>query len=182
MAGETKLDRYTAGLRYRYGTETQLVLGLLNVILSENLVKPEVAARIDGLDGLRSKIALYTPAQVSELTGVPEQAVVDAARTLAHAADAVFIFGREGVPDGEALAQAVANLAIVTGHVARPNNGLLRLLPHNNSQGAADLNSPISNLQSPIPRRCTLSGRIRWAMAKHCPLRGMRLSSCRNCS
>jgi NADH-quinone oxidoreductase subunit G len=144
---QTKLDRYTAGLHYHYGTETQLVLGLLNVILSENLVKAQVAARIDGLDGLRSKIALYTPGQVSELTGVPEQAVVDTARTLAHAADAVFIFGREGVPDGEALAQAVANLAIVTGHVARPNNGLLRLLPHNNSQGAAD---QIPNPQSPI--------------------------------
>jgi len=57
----TKLDRYTAGLHYHYGTETQLVLACLNVILSENLVKPEVAARIDGLDGLWSHVALYTP-------------------------------------------------------------------------------------------------------------------------
>jgi NADH-quinone oxidoreductase subunit G len=144
----TKLDRYTAGLRYRYGTETQLVLGLLNVILSENLVKPEVAARIDGLDELGLQVAKYTPSKVSGATGVAQEALVNAARTLAHATDAVFIFGREGVPDGEALAQAVANLAIVTGHVARPNNGLLRLLPHNNSQGAADL-ILTSDLQPP---------------------------------
>jgi NADH-quinone oxidoreductase subunit G len=160
----TKLDRYTTGLHYQYGTETQLVLGLLNVVLSENLVKPEVRAKIDGLDELWRHVAPYTPSQVSELTGVLEQAVVDAAHTLAHAADAVFIFGREGVPDGEALAQAVANLAVVTGHVARPNNGLLRLLPHNNSQGAADqisnLNSQISILKSQIsnPRTVYIVG------------------------
>jgi NADH-quinone oxidoreductase subunit G len=64
----------------------------------------------------------------------------------------VFIFGGEGVKDGEALAQAVANLAIVTGHVARPNNGLLRLLPHNNSQGAAD---QISNFKFQTPALAT---------------------------
>jgi NADH-quinone oxidoreductase subunit G len=57
----------------------------------------------------------------------------------------VFIFGSEGVMDGQALAQALANLAIVTGRVARPNNGLLPLWPHNNTQGAADL-AQISNL------------------------------------
>ena len=145
----TKLDRYTTGLRYRYGTETHLVLGLLNVILAENLVKPDVAAKIDGLDSLRSQVASRIPAQVAELTGVPEDSLINAARTLANATDAVFIFGREGVADGEALAQAIANLAIVTGHVARPNNGLLRLLPHNNSQGAADL-SPLSTLDAPL--------------------------------
>jgi NADH-quinone oxidoreductase subunit G len=135
---ETKLDRYTQGLRYRYGTETQVVLGLLNIVLAENLVKPEVAAQVDGLDELGSQVAGYTSERVSILTGVSQQVLAEAARTLAHATDAVFIFGSEGVADGEALAQAVANLAIVTGHVARPNNGLLRLLPHNNSQGAAD--------------------------------------------
>ena len=144
---ETKLDRYTQGLRYRYGTETQVVLGLLNVMLAENLVKPEVAAKIDGLNEVKAQVAGYTSERVSILTGVPQQDLVNAARTLATATDAVFIFGSEGVKDGAALAQAVANLAIVTGHVARPNNGLLRLLPHNNSQGAADL---ISNVQSPI--------------------------------
>ncbi len=136
---ETKLDRYTQGLHYRYGTETQVVLGLLNVVFAENLVKPTVAAKIDGLHELKSEVAAYTSERVSILTGVSQQDLVNAARSLANATDAVFIFGSEGVKDGEALAQAVANLAVVTGHVARPNNGLLRLLPHNNSQGAADL-------------------------------------------
>ncbi len=134
----TKLDRYTQGLRYRYGTETQVVLGLLNVIFAENLVKPQVAAKIDGLNELKTQVAGYTSERTSILTGVPQQDLIQAARALAHATDAVFIVGGEGVADGEALTQAVANLAIVTGHVARPNNGLLRLLPHNNSQGAAD--------------------------------------------
>ncbi len=150
-ARQTKLDRYTAGLRYRYGTETYVVLGLLNVIFSEGLIRPATegrAARIDGLAELESQVARYTPAQVSKLTGVAEEALISAARTLANAADAVFIFGGEGVTDGEILAQALANLAIVTGHVARPNNGLVRLLPHNNSQGAADL-TPTSD---PRPR------------------------------
>jgi len=140
---QTKLDRYAPGLRYRYGTETQVVLGLIHVVLMENLVKPEVAARTDGLDDLRARVADYTPAKVEWLTGVAEESLVSAARTLAHATDVVFIFGSEGVADGEALAQVLANLAILTGHVARPNNGLLQLLPHNNSRGAADLLSTL---------------------------------------
>jgi NADH-quinone oxidoreductase subunit G len=143
----TKLDRYTQGLHYHYGAETQVVLGLLHVIFSENLVKPEVAAKIDGLNELEVQVASYTSERTSILTGVPQQDLVNAARAIANATDAVFVIGSEGVAEGEALTLAVANLAIVTGHVARPNNGLLRLLPHNNSQGAADL---ISNLQSPI--------------------------------
>jgi NADH-quinone oxidoreductase subunit G len=149
---ETKLDRCTQGLRYRYGTETQVVLGLLNIVFSENLVKPEVANKIDGLNELKSQVAAYTSERVSILTGVSQQDLLAAARTLANATDAVFIFGSEGVKDGEALAQAVANLAVVTGHVARPNNGLLRLLPHNNSQGAAD---QIPNIKYQTPALAT---------------------------
>ncbi len=152
---ETKLDRYTQGLRYRYGTETQVVLGLLNVMLAENLVKPEVAAKIDGLNEVKSQVAGYTSERVSILTGVLQQDLRTAARTLATATDAVFIFGSEGVKDGESLAQAVANLALVTGHVARPNNGLLRLLPHNNSQGAADLIGP-ATLESQLSNAKTI--------------------------
>jgi len=43
------------------------------------------------------------------------------------------------VPEASALAQACANIAIVTGHFGKPNNGLLPLWPHNNTQGTLDL-------------------------------------------
>jgi len=43
------------------------------------------------------------------------------------------------VPEASALAQACANIAVVTGHVGKPNNGLLPLWPHNNTQGTHDL-------------------------------------------
>jgi NADH-quinone oxidoreductase subunit G len=43
------------------------------------------------------------------------------------------------LPEASALARACANIAIVSGHVGKPNNGLLPLWPHANTQGTHDL-------------------------------------------
>ncbi len=144
----TKLDRYARyRLRYRYGSEAHLVAALLNAVLSHPRSLPpanegegrskEFAARLDGLEALRAAVAAYTPAQVAEETGIAEGDLNTVARLLAESPGLVILFGREAATP--AVVHGLANLALVTGHVGRVNNGLVALLRHNNSQGAADM-------------------------------------------
>ncbi len=125
-------------LQCREGTETHVVLGLLNVTLNVILERHQASDRnlVSGLAELEAKLAEFTPARVSELTGVPPEAIVSTARALAAAGNTIFAFGTVGAP--ESLPQHLANLAVLTGHVGRPNNGLLPVWPHANTQGVLD--------------------------------------------
>ena len=137
----TKLDRSADQvLRFRYGSQAHLVWGLVQVVLAEDLEELRCVERGSGLDEVREKLKAYDLAGVSQVTGVPEEAIEGAARAFAQAENGVILFGREAMlGDSGSLTQALAALALVTGHVGRANNGLLALLPHNNSQGALDM-------------------------------------------
>jgi NADH-quinone oxidoreductase subunit G len=141
----TKLERFAGQvLRYRYGTVTHLLLGMLQVILEERLEAAEfLAQRSSGLGTLREKVASYAPVRVAEIVGVAEEEIAVAARAFASAENGIVIVGPEAgsLADGSwpALSRAVAKLLLITGHVGRADNGALLLLPHANSRGALDL-------------------------------------------
>lgn len=110
----TRLDKYaTYALRYAPGTAVQTVRQLLN------------AAKVE-----------------VEKT---ETDLVAAAQALVKAKNLVAYYGSEGVTyaETEAIARLLANLLLIkTGnvaHVGRPNNGLIPVWPHNNTQGAWDM-------------------------------------------
>jgi NADH-quinone oxidoreductase subunit G len=141
----TKLDRYTRNvLRYQAGGESYVAFGILNALLNDG-----GGAGVEGLDALKDKANVYTLEKVEALTGVAAQAIRDAAKIIAEANDVVILFGPTAMnpgkiggemePEASALAQACANIAIVTGHYGKPNNGLLPAWPHNNTQGTLDL-------------------------------------------
>ena len=140
-----KLGRYTPHqLIYKPAHESTVAFGILNVLLDES-----GGEGIEGLGELKEKAADYTPEKVEQLTGVPAQSIRDAAHMAAEATDLVIVFGPTAVnpgevggemlPEASALARACANIAAVSGHVGRLNNGLLPVWPHNNTQGTLDL-------------------------------------------
>ncbi|MFN3929555.1 MAG: molybdopterin oxidoreductase family protein, partial [Thermoflexus sp.] len=134
-----KAERYAdLVLRYRFGTEALVLIGALRVLLEEGRIAPEALTRLEGLEALQDALWKYPLEQVSRQTGVPVESLQEFARTVAEAREVVFLFGREGVMDGEAFVGMAANLLALTGHVGRPNNGLLPLWPHGNTQGALD--------------------------------------------
>jgi len=146
----TKLDRYAKySLRYRYGSEAHLVCGLLKAVLAHvhpPLASPspegegrstEFAARLEGLEALREAVAGYSSSRVATETGIPESDLKTVARLLAESPNLVILYGRAAMTP--AVVNGLANLALVTGHFGRVNNGLVALWPHNNSQGAADM-------------------------------------------
>lgn len=143
---KTKLDRYATALPYRYGNEGKLLASLLNVVLNENLHNAEfVNAHTSGVDALKNDVADYDPDTVANQLDLTADAIRYAARAIAGAKDAVFVYGRE-LADPAARAM-LKTLAIITGHVGRANNGLWPMLEHNNSQGARELLPP-----SPVER------------------------------
>lgn len=139
----TKLARFAdRDLRVRYGAEVHLALGLLRVVLDEGLLDADfVAQRVEGLEELRSQLASLDLASAAQATGLSEEVLWETAHSLAGAENLIVVYGREAMLSGAGrqLVRALANLLLVTGHVGRANNGLLPVLRHNNSHGAADM-------------------------------------------
>ncbi len=148
----TKLDRQsTHVLRYRYGTATHLLLGMLHVILDENLTGNEIVfQRVGGLGELRAEITEWTPEQVAEITDIPTDEIRAAARAFGEAKNGIVLYGAE-TENSPALRRAVVNLVTAAGFVGRPNNGVIAVLPHANSRGAADLGVVPNRLPGYVP-------------------------------
>jgi NADH-quinone oxidoreductase subunit G len=124
----TKLDRYAAhNLRTAYGEETAALYALLGATLE----KTRSGRQVDGLDDLGGNLRAFKA----------DKAQKAAADAIAGVGDVVAIVGGEGLgrEGSRALAQAAANLLTATGHVGRPNNGLLVVWPGANTQGAFDM-------------------------------------------
>jgi NADH-quinone oxidoreductase subunit G len=123
----TKLDRAaTISLRYPYGSEAASVLAIVNALSAKRADLPKDAQQ------------LTRSAEVSA-----------AAKIFAEAENGVVIYGADGagLEISTALAQACANLLLVTGHVGEPNNGLLGVWGRANEQGAWDMGfRPVENL------------------------------------
>jgi NADH-quinone oxidoreductase subunit G len=123
----TRLEAYaTHVVRYPYGAEAGAVLAMVNALSAK---RPDL------------------PEGVAALARSPE--LKAAAAAIAEAENTVVIYGSEGtsLETSTALAEACQNLLLATGHVARPNNGLLAAWQRANDQGAWELGwRPVADL------------------------------------
>ncbi|MBI5961763.1 MAG: NADH-quinone oxidoreductase subunit NuoG [Chloroflexi bacterium] len=132
-ARPTKLDQYAkCVVRYEYGEAVE-VLNHIAVFARrhDKLNQTLVEGRVDGFAELEADLkGKRVPKQHSE-----------AAELLLDTENLVIFAGNEGLTLAQQaeLMQAAANLLILTGHVARPNNGLVAVWPGANMQGALDL-------------------------------------------
>jgi anaerobic selenocysteine-containing dehydrogenase len=77
-------------LRIRPGTDAALALGMLRVIVEENLYDRSFVEKwCVGFDELRKRVREFTPEKVSEITWISPRDVVEAARIYASTAPAV---------------------------------------------------------------------------------------------
>jgi NADH-quinone oxidoreductase subunit G len=146
----TKLDAQAkTTLRYRYGTAAHLAWSLLASVIEQGLAQEEATHRTTDLSGLE-KAKDYLPQSVAELTGISAEDIAAAAQAFATAENGIIIFGLEAGND-PALRAALEALALVTGHAGKPNNGLIAVLPHANSRGAADMGLVPNRLPGYVP-------------------------------
>ena len=106
------------------GTDCVLALGLINVIISEQLYDQEfIEAWCHGFEELADHVRSYTPEMVSVVCGVPAQDIIRAARIFAGASAAALISGRGIDQVGANVApthRAITCLRAITGNVDKP--------------------------------------------------------------
>lgn len=137
----TKLDASaTTTVQFRYGGETHFALALLSAIIeSEQFNREFVNGRTKNIDALRTALEPYAADRVAELTGVAPEVFEALAKSVAGATNLVVVYGREAFAAGTPLLQALGNIALVTGHAGRANNGVLPIGREANSRGALDM-------------------------------------------
>jgi NADH-quinone oxidoreductase subunit G len=166
----TKLDRTPARvIRPRAGAEAFVALALLKTVIDEELVTADfVTRRVQGLDDLRSRLRDHSVASLCDVAGVAEDDVRAAARTFAKADHGIIIYGRVALASGADLIDALADLVLLTGHVGKPNNGVIPLIPGANARGALDM-----GVHPGMGKKRGLKAREMWAAAREGRLRGM---------
>ncbi len=132
----------TLHIRQRPGTDIALLNGLAHIILKEGLEDKEfIANRTEGFDEWRKTVEQYTPARVSEITGISVDDLFTAARLYGGNKPST-IFYAMGITQhtvGHNNVLAIANLAMLTGNLGKPGAGVDPLRGQNNVQGACDV-------------------------------------------
>ncbi len=114
-------------LRPRPGSDGALALGMMNVIIEEDLYDREFVNNFTtGFDALRDRVKQYPPEQVEALTGVSAEDITAFARLYASQPSS-FIYlgpGCQRHSNGGMMARTVACLPALTGAWARPGGGM----------------------------------------------------------
>ncbi len=129
-------------LRHKPGTDVALINALAHVILEEGLADEEfIRERTEGFEEFRKAVAANTAAFAEKITGVPAEAIAEAARlhASAPAASIIYSMGITQHTTGTDNVFALANLAMLTGNIGKPGAGVNPLRGHNNVQGACDM-------------------------------------------
>ena len=129
-------------LRHTYGTDVALLNGLMHIIIRENLHdRAFIDSRTEGFADLEKAVEKFTPAFVSQITGVPEANLEKAARLYATAekASILYAMGITQHKTGTDNVLSVANLAMLTGNMGRESTGVNPLRGQNNVLGACDM-------------------------------------------
>ena len=124
------------------GTDVALLNGIAHQIIKEGLIdRGYIAERTGGFEEFEGSVGEYTPERAAEITGVPADEIIRAARAYASspASTILYSMGITQHTTGTDNVQAVSNLALITGHLGRPGTGVMPLRGQNNVQGACDM-------------------------------------------
>lgn len=132
----------TLWLRQKLGTDVAWINGMMHVIIEEGLYdEAYVNSRTVGLDEVKSVVKAYTPDYVEEITGIPKDQLIQAARLYASApaASILYTMGITQHTTGVDNVKSLANLAMLCGNVGVRGGGVNPLRGQNNVQGACDM-------------------------------------------
>ncbi len=125
-------------LQLRPGTDTALAMAMLNVIINEELYDKEFVDKwTSGFEELKARVQDYPPEKAAEITWVPKDLIIGAARYYAKSKPAGIQWGLAidqqvtGIP----AAQAVCSLWTVTGNVDIPGGNVIAKSGYNVDDG-----------------------------------------------
>ncbi len=140
---ELPLSRYaTIHLKPRPGTDVAWLNSMAQTIVEESLHnKKFIQERTEGFESLVETLKKYPPEKTEKITGIPAEQLRQVARAYAQARRAS-IFYAMGITQhirGTDNVRAIANLAMLCGHLGKPGTGINPLRGQNNVQGACDM-------------------------------------------
>jgi len=129
-------------LRQKPGTDVAWINGMINVIINEGLADEKfISERTENFEELKEMVKDYTPEKVEEISGIPKEDLIEAARMYANtnSSSIIYSMGITQHTTGVDNVKSCANLAMVTGNIGKPSTGVNPLRGQNNVQGACDL-------------------------------------------
>jgi formate dehydrogenase alpha subunit len=138
-----RITRYAdKWLRQNLGTDVAWINGLMHVIVKEGLhAKEFIENRTEGFEELQKILEKYTPDYVEQISGIPAQEIIDAARIYAKADRGCILYcmGITQHTTGTDNVKSLANLAMLCGNMGIAGGGVNPLRGQNNVQGACDM-------------------------------------------
>src|ERR1700684_2174588 len=138
------------------GTDAALALGMMHVIIGENLHDADYVAKYTlGFEQLREKVKEYSPERVAQWTGISAEDIRKLAREYATTRPAVIRvnYGVQRSENGGVATRAISMLPCITGSLKEVGGGI-----HLSTSGAFDLNKialrrpDLRSRDSKIPR------------------------------
>jgi len=154
-------------LHQKPGSDVAWLNAMMNVIISEGLHdKPFIETRTEGFEAFRELVAEYTPERAEQISGIPAEQLVRAARAYANAkrASILYSMGITQHTTGTDNVKSTANLAMLTGNMGKAGTGVNPLRGQNNVQGACDLGA-LPNVYSGYQKVADENARRKFAKA-----------------
>ena len=129
-------------IRIRPGTDVPIIWGMLHHIFNNGWEdKDFIRQRVYGMDEIRKEVAKWTPEEVERVTGVPEEEVYAAAKTMAEHRPGTFIWCMGGTQHttGNNNTRAYCVFQLALGNLGVAGGGTNIFRGHDNVQGATDL-------------------------------------------
>lgn len=124
------------------GSNIALINAMIHVILSNHWHDEEfIAGRCEGFESLEKHVEGITPESVESVTGVDANLIRQAAQYYSQSERAMILYGM-GITQfvsGTSSVIALADLALICGHIGKPGTGINPLRGQNNVQGACDM-------------------------------------------
>jgi assimilatory nitrate reductase catalytic subunit len=120
-------------------SDLALLYGLAHILLAEGWIDEAfIAEHTSGFDEFREHVAAFTPERVAEASGISVEQLYYVARTI-HKGQRVSFWWTMGVNqsyEGVRTAQAIINLALMTGNIGRPGTGANSITGQCNAMGS----------------------------------------------
>ncbi|MCG8451524.1 MAG: molybdopterin-dependent oxidoreductase, partial [Pirellulales bacterium] len=129
----------TQHLALRPKSDLELLYGLAHILIAEGWIDSEFIERhTRGFDAFARHVESYSPEHVEQVSGIPKERLHYAARTI-HKGKRVSFWWTMGVNQsyqGVRTAQAIINLALITGNIGRPGTGANSITGQCNAMGS----------------------------------------------
>jgi assimilatory nitrate reductase catalytic subunit len=128
-------------LQLRPGTDVALTNAMLNVLIEEGLIDEQfINSRTNGWGETKDCASRYSPQDASEITGVPAEKIVQAARLYGRAKTGMVMHARgiEHHTNGVNNVLSYINLVLATGKIGAPGRGYGTITGQGNGQGGRE--------------------------------------------